>query len=108
VDLGGGEAGSGTDGAVDVGDGPAAPTDDVMVVVGDPALVERHTPGRLDPPHQPGLEQAGENVVDGLGRDRPEVGADQTDDRLGRGVWLGRKGLQSRNPSGGHPEPSGS
>ena len=49
VVVGGGQAGRGADGAVDVGDGAAGAAHHVVVVVADAQLVARGRAGRLDP-----------------------------------------------------------
>lgn len=61
-----GQAGSGTDGAVDVSNDPACAADSVMVVVADSGFVASNGARRLNPPHQPGVGQGMQNVVDGL------------------------------------------
>jgi len=45
---------------------------DVVVVVAHASLETGGGAGRLDPADEPSLGEGAENVVDGLGRDRPE------------------------------------
>ncbi|KIM17231.1 hypothetical protein QV65_07000 [Rhodococcus erythropolis] len=47
-----------SDCTVDICNGPTGPADDVMVVVTDARLVQRHRSGRLDPPDQPASVRA--------------------------------------------------
>jgi hypothetical protein len=86
VGVGWGEAGSAADGAVDIGGEPTTATDNMVVVVANPQLVEGHTAGRLDAPGYPGVDQGGQHVVDGLGGYRPQLLGDHGSDRFGFGV----------------------
>jgi hypothetical protein len=56
------EARSRADHAVDVGDGPAHTTDDVMVIVRHPRFEERNASGRLDSPGEAGTAQHRQRV----------------------------------------------
>ncbi len=81
--VGRGEARHLADRAVDV-DGPTAgAADEVVVVVADAVLVAGGRARGLDAPDDAGLGQRGEHVVDGLARDRAELGADRGVDLVG-------------------------
>jgi hypothetical protein len=94
------EAGSLADGAVHVGDGPAAAANDVVVVVADPRLESGRATGRLDPPGQTGAGQRAEDVVHGLGGDRVEPFADLAGDLVDLQMTTLGEHIQY-----GHPRP---
>lgn len=60
-------------GAVDISDGTALATDDMVVIVADAQLEQRGRAGRLDPPGQPDVRQGPQDVVDRLGRHPSEL-----------------------------------
>src|SRR3954471_20099508 len=76
------QAGCLADRAVHVDDRAARPADEVVVVVPHPRLVAGHRAGRLDPPHEPGVGQGAQYVVDGLMR-HVRGPPDGAEDRLG-------------------------
>lgn len=55
-----------------------------MMVVADPRLKTHRTTGRLDPAHQTSPGQREQDVIDGLGRHRPEPVAGTNCDLLDR------------------------
>src|SRR5665811_2591373 len=63
VVVGRGQAGGGTDGAIDVGEETARPAHDVVVVVTDTRFVARHGARRLDAPYQSRGSQRTQHVV---------------------------------------------
>ena len=94
-------AGRAADGAIDVGNGTTGTADDVVVVVTDPGLVSRHRAGRLDVPHESGVAERPQAVVDGLVGDLAEVVPDGTDYRVGVGVGVVVDRGQHRHPGTG-------
>jgi hypothetical protein len=105
--VGWGEAGPASDGAVDIGGDPTTATDNVVVIVTHPQLVEGHTARRLDAPGYPGADQGGQHVVDGLGGHRPELLGDHGSDRLGFRVRSTPQGPQGRQAGPGNPQAGG-
>ena len=86
--IGRGQAGRGADGAVDVGDRPAGPADDVVMVVADARLIPRHRARWVDAPHEAGVGEGAQHVVDGLLGDLAELPAHEADDRMRVGVGM--------------------
>lgn len=82
------EAGCCTDGALDVGDCPAATTDHVVMVVAGLGLVAGDRAGRLDLAKQSGLGEHAQPVVDGLMRNLAQVPSHGLDDRVRIGVGM--------------------
>lgn len=70
------EAGRDPDGAVDVTGGAADPADDVVVVVAHSCFVAGRSARRFDASQEAGRGQGVEVVVDRLGGDGSESGAD--------------------------------
>src|SRR5205814_6669648 len=77
-----GQAGGIADGAVDVGDVPARPAHEEVLVVVDPRLVPGHGARRLDAPHQTRGGQYPQHVVDPLPGHLTEVPAHHAYDRV--------------------------
>src|SRR6476660_3779432 len=96
------QAGRLADGAVDVGDGPAGPADDVVVVVADPRLVAGNGAGWLNPAHEPRGGHGVQHVVHGLSGDPLQDRAYCPEDRLRIGVRTYMHRLQHRDPGAGH------
>ena len=67
---------------------PHDAADDVVMVVADPRLVARDGARRLDAPHQAGVGERPQHVVDGLLRDLAEFLAHEADDRVRVGVRM--------------------
>lgn len=82
------------DRAVDVGDRPTSATDQVVVIVGHPVLVQRRCPGGLDPAQQTRSSECSEHVVDRLARDAADAFGDQSGDPIGVEVRAIGEGLQ--------------
>ncbi len=74
------------DGAFDVGEPAADPADQMVVVVAEPLLVARRRTERLNPPDQTRADQEAQSVVDGLQRDRTDLGPDRLRDLVGGDV----------------------
>ena len=83
---------------------PQLAADEVVVVVADPRLVARHGARRLDPPHQPGVGEGTQDVVDRLVRHVAGVLAHGVDEGVGVGVRVGVHRGQHRDPRAGHPQ----
>jgi hypothetical protein len=88
--VGRGEAGCGTDCAIDIGRNAAVAADHVVVVVADPCLEARWRPGRLDTPDQANVNQDAQHVVHGLERNGAHLGPDGLSDGIGCHVGLAR------------------
>jgi hypothetical protein len=80
------QAGSLSDGAVDVTDGTARPAHHVVVVVADTIFVEGGGADGLDASHDAALDERIQGVVYRLLRNRTDVGAGEAGDVVGRRV----------------------
>lgn len=100
--VGGGQARRLPDRTIDVCDCPAAPTDNVMVVVADPRLVASDRTRRLDSPHQTHVGQGMQYVVHGLPGNFGQSGTHDTKDRFGVGVRVRVHRLEHGYPWTGH------
>src|SRR5664280_2584109 len=106
VVVGGGQAGGGTDGAIDVGQETARPAHDVVVVVPDPRLVARHGARRLDAPHQARRSQRTQHVVHRLMGHLTEILTHDTDERVRVGMRMLVHRSQHRHPGTRHTQRS--
>ena len=100
--VGCGQTGRLADGAVDVGNDPAGPAHDVMVVVGDSRLVPGHGAGGLDSSHQADRRQRVEHVVHRLPGHLGQAGTDGAEDRLRVGVRIGVHRIHHRDARAGY------
>ncbi len=91
-----------SDCTVDICNGPTGPADDVMVVVTDARLVQRHRSGRLDPPDQPGVGESVQHVVDRLPRHPRQNSPHSIEDSLGGCVWACMHNLEHRDSGTSH------
>lgn len=90
--------------AVDIGDRPTSATDEMVVIVGHPILIQRRCPGGLDPSQETRSSQGSQHVVDRLARDAADPFGDQSGDPIGievRAVW---EGLQDGDPLDRHAQ----
>ena len=105
VVVGRGQARRLADRAVDVGDGPARPADDVVVVVARPGPRSgRRSPDGWIRRTRPAVGEGAQHVVHGLVGDLAEVGADRCDDRLGVGVRMLAHRVEHGHPGPRHPQ----
>jgi hypothetical protein len=79
-----------------------------MVVVADPRLKPHRTAGRLDAPDQASVGQRVQNVIDGLGRHRPDPPAAQPRDLLNREMPALTNSGEHRQSRRGNPQACGS
>ncbi len=73
-------------GTVDIDRLPAGPADEVVMVVAHAGLVAGGRPRWLDAAKDSLLRQQGENVVDRLSGNRPDLVPHHSDDLIGRSV----------------------
>lgn len=83
---------------VDVEHHPAAPADEVMVVVTDAVLVASCRASGLDPANQVLVDEDAERVIDRLAGDGAELGAHFVAQLVGRGVWTFCHDAHDREP----------
>ncbi len=101
--VGGGEAGRRSDGAVDVDDVTAGPTNQVVVIVVDAVLVARGRSHRLDAAQESALHEDAEGVVDGLTRDGANLVARLVHDVVSAEVGVARDRVENGETlRGGH------
>lgn len=93
------------DRAVHVLGPPAAPADQVVMVVADPGLEPGGRTGRFDATEQTGVRTGSQNVVDGLLGHRAEAQRDEPGDGVGGCVRMVAEDLQHGDPGLGHPQP---
>ena len=87
----GGQAGGGTNSAVDVEHHVARPTDQMVVIVTDSIFVSRGGSSWLDSTNEVLVDQDAQRVVDSLARNRTENGPDIVSQLVGGGMSMGRK-----------------
>ena len=92
-------------GTVDVGDGTAAATHHVMVVVVHAHLKSRGASGRFDTSNQTGVGERTQHVVDGLRR-HLDPGAHCAEKGIDISVWYVTKRVQHGDPRGSYPQPN--
>lgn len=89
---------------VDIGDNPARPADDVMVVVADPGLVARDGARGLDLSHQARGGQGMQHVVHGLPGYVGQRKTHGTENRFRVGVWMRIHCFQDGDARSGHAQ----
>lgn len=89
---------------VDIGDNPARPADDVMVVVADPGLVARDGARGLDLSHQARGGQGMQRVVHGLPGYVGQRKTHGTENRFRVGVWMRIHCFQDGDARSGHAQ----
>jgi hypothetical protein len=98
----GGQAGCGTNGAVDVEHHVARSADQMVVVVTDSIFISRGGPSWLDPTNEVLVDQDAERVVHSLARNRTENDPDIVGQLVGGGVSMGRKCPHDRKALSGN------
>jgi hypothetical protein len=103
--IGGLEARSLPDCAVDIGEAAALSANEVMVIVSDPALEASRASRRFDPPYETRRGERVECLIDGLERHVAEPVAYLGGDRVDVQMVAGAHCVKDGEPSGRHPEP---
>lgn len=98
VGVGGRQARSLADSAVDIADRAAAPADDVVVVICDAKFVEGRAARRFDAPCDTRSAQSRKHVVHRLVRDGADAVAHLRDDRFGVGMRLSIQRFEHAEP----------
>jgi hypothetical protein len=88
-------------------DRTTGPTHHVVVIIPDPALIQRGPPPRFDPPRQPDPNQGREHVIDGLRRDRAQFASNVPGYPLGIHMPQLVQSLEHGDPLRRHPKPGG-
>jgi hypothetical protein len=103
--IGGLEARSLADCAVDIGEAAALAANEVMVVVPDPALETRRASRGLDPAYETRRGEGVKGLVHGLERHMAEPVAYTGSDGVDVQMVAGAHGVEDGEPGGRHPEP---
>src|SRR5215472_7381092 len=104
VVVGRGQAGRLADRAVDVGDDPARPAHDVVMVVPDASLEPDRAAGRFDAAYESRRGERVEGAVHGLQGDMAYAIAHPRGERLDAEVVTVADGLEQRDAGGRHPQ----